>query len=84
MSLPVIGIVGIPGSDLLPTTDTTGLILASIFAGCMALGLGWLVLQRTRRPKLIAQMKRAVQPKSDTRSDVDIYLPSTFDSKVSP
>jgi amino acid transporter len=84
MSLPVIGIVGLPGSDLFPTTDATGMVLAFIFAGYMALGLGWLVLQRARRPKLIAQMKRAVQPKSDTRNDVDLYLPSTFDSKVSP
>jgi amino acid transporter len=60
MLLPLLGTVGIPGSDLLPSTDTTGLALAACFVAYMLMGLGWLALQRTRRPKMISQMQSAI------------------------
>ena len=60
MALPLIGVIGIPGSTLLPTPDAAGMIMVSIFGVYMAIGLIWLVLQRTRRPGMIAQMQRAI------------------------
>jgi amino acid transporter len=60
MLLPLIGTIGIPGSDLFPTPDAAGAVLVAIFATYMAVGLGWLLLQRTRRPKMIAQMLSAI------------------------
>jgi amino acid transporter len=61
MSLPLVGTIGIPGSTRLPPPDATGMVLVAIFLTYMAVGLGWLVLQRTRRPKMIAQMQDAIE-----------------------
>jgi amino acid transporter len=61
MLLPLIGTIGIPGSDLLPMPDSTGTVLVVVFGGYMALGLAWLVLQRSRRPKMIAEMQSAIE-----------------------
>jgi amino acid transporter len=61
MLLPLIGTIGIPGSTLLPTPDATGVLLVCIFAAYMATGLGWLLLQRARHPKMIAQMQSAIE-----------------------
>jgi amino acid transporter len=61
MLLPLIGSIGIPGSSLLPTPDATGMLLIASFAGYMAIGLGWLVLQRARHPKMTAQMLGAIE-----------------------
>jgi len=60
MLLPLIGTLGIPGSDLLPTPDEEGLVLLTIFAAYMSIGLVWMLLERVRRPKMIAQMQRAI------------------------
>jgi amino acid transporter len=60
MLLPLIGIIGIPGSELFPTPDSVGVALVSIFAIYMAAGLAWLLLQRSRRPKMIAQMLSSI------------------------
>lgn len=61
MLLPLIGTVGIPGSELLPPPDTAGMLLAACFLAYMLIGLGWLALQRTRRPKMISQMQTAIE-----------------------
>jgi amino acid transporter len=62
MLLPLIGTVGLhPGSTLLPTPDGAGGLLLAIFAAYVAIGLGWLQLQRSRRPKMIARMKSAIE-----------------------
>lgn len=61
MLLPLIGTIGIPGSDTFPTPDTSGLVVVAIFAGYMAIGMGWLVLQRSRDPKMITQLQKAVE-----------------------
>jgi amino acid transporter len=61
MLLPLVGAIGIPGSALLPTPDGSGLVLAAIFAAYMTIGLGWLLLQRMRRPKMIDQMQSAIE-----------------------
>ncbi|MET0343579.1 MAG: APC family permease [Polyangiales bacterium] len=60
MLLPVIGTVGIPGSELLPTPDASGLILFGIFGAYMAAGLAWIIIERIRRPKMVAQLRNAI------------------------
>jgi amino acid transporter len=60
MLLPLIGAIGVPGSELFPVPAGAGLILGAIFAGYMALCLGWLLVKRARRPHMIAQMQRAL------------------------
>jgi amino acid transporter len=61
MLLPLFGTIGIPGSTFLPPPDATGLVLVGIFVAYMAVGVGWLLLQRTRRPKMIDQMQSAIE-----------------------
>lgn len=82
MALPLIGTVGIPGSEIFPAADD-GVALIAIFAAFMGLGLAWLALQRMRRPSMVAQMQQAIasveRQFSVASDDVDIYL----DSKVS-
>lgn len=60
MLLPLIGTLGIPGSELLPTPDTAGVLLVACFLAYMLIGVAWLALQRTRRPKMISQMQSAI------------------------
>jgi amino acid transporter len=61
MLLPLLGTVGVPGSALFPTPDGVGTALVGIFVAYMAIGVGWLWIQRVRRPKLIAHMQRALE-----------------------
>jgi amino acid transporter len=57
MLLPVVGTIGIPGSALLPMPDAAGVVLLTLFAAYMTIGLAWMALQHRRRPKLIAQLQ---------------------------
>jgi amino acid transporter len=61
MSLPLIGAIGVPGSEILPTPDTAGIVLLAIFGSYMALGVVWVSLQRLRRPESLAQMQSAIE-----------------------
>jgi len=61
MLLPLIGTIGIPGSELFPTPDAGGVVLAVLFLVYMAIGFGWLLLERSRRPKMIAHMQDAIE-----------------------
>jgi len=61
MLLPVIGTIGIPGSELLPPPDGVGVVLVAVFALYMTAGVAWLVLQRMRRPEMIGQMQSAIE-----------------------
>lgn len=73
MLLPLIGTLGIPGSTLLPTPDAVGALLVGVFVSYMAIGLGWLRLQRSRQPKLVARMKSSVE-------DVELQFASLRES----
>jgi len=61
MLLPLIGTVGIPGSELFPAPGAVGVLLVAIFLAYMAVGVGWIVLQRMRRPTMIVQMQNAIE-----------------------
>jgi amino acid transporter len=61
MALPLLGTIGIPGSELFPTPDAAGVALLLVFAVYMAIGVAWLWIQRVRRPKLIAHMQDALE-----------------------
>lgn len=61
MLLPLIGTIGIPGSELFPTPDTAGLVLLTLFISYMSIGFGWLLLQRVRRPRMIGHMQSAIE-----------------------
>lgn len=61
MALPLIGTIGIPGSKLLPTLDRSGLIQVAVFILYMLTGFGWLLWQRSRRPKMIDDMQSAIR-----------------------
>jgi amino acid transporter len=84
MVLPLVGTIGIPGSEILPAPDEQGALFMAIFAAYMAVGLMWLVLQRMRQPKLDARMQHAVARMDLVRSDVRELevVPATLESKV--
>jgi amino acid transporter len=60
MMLPVVGTVGIPGSNLFPVPDAPYNIFPYLFSLYIALGFGWFVIQRIRYPKMVKKMERSI------------------------
>ena len=61
MILPLIGTIGIPGSTLFPMPTYPNNILPWLFVVYMAIGLGFLLLQRFRYPAMIPTMKSNIR-----------------------
>jgi amino acid transporter len=61
MILPLLGTIGIPGSTLFPPPAFPNNILLAIFAVYMAVGVGFLLLQKARYPDMIPDMKSAIK-----------------------
>jgi len=61
MLLPLIGTIGIPGSELFPTPDAAGMVLVAVFVAYMVAGYGWLLLRSVRRPKMLGHMQEAIE-----------------------
>jgi amino acid transporter len=61
MILPFLGMVGVPGSALFPPPAFPNSILVWLFFAYMAIGLGWLLFQRARYPKMIPAMIGAIE-----------------------
>jgi amino acid transporter len=70
MSLPLIGAVGVPGSAFFPVANQAGMLVLAIFAAYMAVGLGWLLVQRVRRPMMSAQLQQALDQVHDACESV--------------
>ncbi len=60
MMLPLLGAVGWPGSKLFPPPGGANDILLLVFVGYMAVGFGWLAVERVRRPRMIKTMTNAI------------------------
>lgn len=60
LALPVLGIVGLPGSEMFPPISFPNTLLVAIFLGYMALGVAWLLAERIRRPQMIAEVQGAI------------------------
>jgi amino acid transporter len=60
IALPVLGTVGIPGSSLFPPPSYPDNVFFWIFVAYMAVGVGWLTIQRYRSPKMIHTVRTSV------------------------
>jgi amino acid transporter len=60
MLLPLLGMIGIPGSSLFPPPAYPNNLLIWIFVAYMAIGLVWLLIQRARSPKILPTMKSSM------------------------
>ena len=61
MAFPLLGTFGLPGSEMFPLIDYPNTLLFSVFALYMLAGLGWLLMERVRRPRRIGQLEDAIE-----------------------
>ena len=61
MILPVLGTIGIPGSDLFPAPEAPANVFPYLFLLYIAIGFGWFVFQCHRSPRLVSQMQRSIE-----------------------
>lgn len=61
MSIPVLGSVGIPGSNLFPVPAAPYNAFPYLFLMYLTVTCGWFVLQRLRSPHLVRSMKLGVE-----------------------
>lgn len=78
MLLPVLGTLGIPGAQPAWGWSSAGTVPVVVFALYMAIGLGWLVRQRSRRPGMIAQMQNALESVQLKFAHVAEHSPNTI------
>ena len=60
MALPLLGMIGLPGSTLFPLISFPETALLAVYAAFMAVGVAWVALQRVRRPRMLADLKAAI------------------------
>jgi hypothetical protein len=77
MMLPVLGMVGVPGSSLFPSPAYPNNNLIWLFVAYMVIALGWFLLQRTLNPQIIPAMLRAIE-------SVDLQFAKSANASKSP
>jgi amino acid transporter len=60
MTIPVLGSVGLPGSDLFPVPEAPYNILPYLFLGYLTITCGWFVIQRMRSPHVVRSMEKGI------------------------
>jgi len=60
MMIPILGMVGIPGSELFPVPAAPYNLFPYLFLFYLMLGCGWFMVQRMRSPKLVRRMQREI------------------------
>jgi amino acid transporter len=61
MLLPVLGMIGLPGSVLFPPPAYPNNLLIWLFLAYMAIGLGWLLFQKARDPEILPAMRGQIE-----------------------
>lgn len=61
MSLPVLGSIGIPGSDLFPVPEAPYCWFPYLFVVYLSVTCGWFFIQRIRSPRLIHAMQQSIE-----------------------
>jgi amino acid transporter len=61
MMIPILGTVGVPGSDLFPIPKAPYNVFPYLFLLYLTLGCGWFMVQRVRSPKLVRRMQREIE-----------------------
>ncbi|MBD2022217.1 APC family permease [Leptolyngbya sp. FACHB-36] len=60
MLLPVVGMVGVPGSDVFPVPEYPYNLFPWLFLLYLLLGCGWFIVKRRRSPGLVKKMQQRV------------------------
>jgi amino acid transporter len=61
MAIPVLGTVGVPGSNLFPIPESPYNTFPYLFLLYICTGCGWFTIQRLRDPRIVRKMKRAIE-----------------------
>lgn len=61
MMLPILGMVGVPGSDWFPVPEAPYDAFPKLFVLYLSLGVAWFLWQRSRSPKLLKTMQRSIE-----------------------
>jgi amino acid transporter len=60
MMIPILGSVGIPGSNLFPVPEAPYNAFPYLFLMYLAVTCGWFIMQRLRSPEIVISMERGI------------------------
>ncbi|MCG5237215.1 APC family permease [Xanthobacter oligotrophicus] len=75
MALPMLSTIGIPGSEMFPPQGFPENLLFLLFILYMGIGLAWMMLQRARRPDLLANLRHAIDDIELKLAKVTVSVP---------
>lgn len=61
MMLPVVGMIGIPGSDIFPVPEAPYNLFPFLFLLYLGIACGWFFWQKRRSPEIVANMKQRIE-----------------------